>query len=187
MVTCGKLCGSPRWWRRDACQPQARRRPGGRRDQLHARLAGTDRARLGLPDGIGKAGKVVRFRPNGAPSGWTGGAAFPPCEPFSPQIEPTPERYKQYEGGDTSHGRVNRCEPPRLLSFMWAKESGDDSEVAIELIPCGENVLLVLTHRRLGDRGTMVSVASGWHTHLGILIDHLDGRVPPPFWSTHVR
>ena len=70
---------------------------------------------------------------------------------------------------------------------MWAKESGDDSEVAIELIPCGENVLLVLTHRRLGDRGTMVSVASGWHTHLGILIDHLDGRVPPPFWSTHVR
>jgi len=84
-------------------------------------------------------------------------------------------------------GRVNRCEPPRLLSFMWAKESGDDSEVAIELIPCGENVLLVLTHRRLGDRGTMVSVASGWHTHLGILIDHLDGRVPPPFWSTHVR
>ncbi len=84
-------------------------------------------------------------------------------------------------------GRVNRCEPPRLLSFMWAKESGDDSEVAIELIPCGENVLLMLTHRRLGDRGTMVSVASGWHTHLGILIDHLDGRVPPPFWSTHVR
>jgi hypothetical protein len=58
---------------------------------------------------------------NGAPSGWTGGAAFPPCEPFSPQIEPTPERYKQYEGDDTSHGRVNRCEPPRLLSFMWGE------------------------------------------------------------------
>jgi hypothetical protein len=33
----------------------------------------------------------------------------------------------------------------------------------------------------------MVSVASGWHTHLGILIDHLNARVPPPFWSTHVR
>jgi hypothetical protein len=45
----------------------------------------------------------------------------------------------------------------------------------------------VLTHRRLGDRPTMLSVASGWHTHLGILIDHLDGRVPQPFWSTYLR
>ena len=54
--------------RRDAGQPQAWRRPGGWRDQLHARLAGTDRARLGLSDGTGKAGKVVCYRPNGAPS-----------------------------------------------------------------------------------------------------------------------
>jgi hypothetical protein len=32
-----------------------------------------------------------------------------------------------------------------------------------------------------------VSVASGWHTHLGILADQLEGRDPPGFWSTHAR
>ena len=33
----------------------------------------------------------------------------------------------------------------------------------------------------------MVNVAGGWHTHLGILIDRLNDRVPPSFWSAHVR
>ena len=47
--------------RRDAGQPQARHRAEGWRDQLHARLAGTYGARLGLPDGTGKAWKVGRL------------------------------------------------------------------------------------------------------------------------------
>jgi hypothetical protein len=33
----------------------------------------------------------------------------------------------------------------------------------------------------------MRSVAGGWHTHLGILVDHLNGRTPQPFWTTHAR
>jgi hypothetical protein len=33
----------------------------------------------------------------------------------------------------------------------------------------------------------MLSVAGGWHTHLGILVDQINGRVPRPFWSTHAR
>jgi uncharacterized protein YndB with AHSA1/START domain len=106
---------------------------------------------------------------------------------LSPRKEPTPERYKQYDGGVTSHGRVLRCEPPRLLAFSWGEEAGNDSEVTFELTPRGEDVFLVVTHRRLADRAAMVSVASGWHTHLAILIDHLDGREPRPFWSTHAR
>ena len=32
----------------------------------------------------------------------------------------------------------------------------------------------------------MVNVASGWHTHLDVLIDDLEGREPRPFWSTYV-
>jgi hypothetical protein len=48
-------------------------------------------------------------------------------------------------------------------------------------------VVLVLTHRRLSGRAGMVSVGSGWHTHLDILLDHLGGREPRPFWSTHAR
>ncbi len=45
-------------------------------------------------------------------------------------------------------------------------------------------MLLVLTHRRLTPT-EMLGVAGGWHTHLGILVDHLNGRTPQPFWSTY--
>jgi uncharacterized protein YndB with AHSA1/START domain len=83
-------------------------------------------------------------------------------------------------------GRVTRCDPPHLLSYTWGSEP-DASEVTFELTPQGEEVLLVITHRRLGDRGTMISVASGWHTHLGILTDLLKGGKPRPFWATKTR
>jgi uncharacterized protein YndB with AHSA1/START domain len=102
---------------------------------------------------------------------------------LTPHAETPPERFHKRERG-VVRGRVTRCEPPRLLSYTW----GDaDSEVTFELSPQDDKVLLVLTHRRLPDRTTMVSVASGWHTHLGILIDRMDGREPQPFWSTYLR
>lgn len=106
---------------------------------------------------------------------------------LSPHKEPTPERYRKYDEGVTSYGRVARCEPPNLLAFSWGEESGNDSEVTFELTPRGEEVFLVVTHRRLADRKAMVSVSSGWHAHLAILIDHLEGHEPRPFWSTHAR
>ena len=63
----------------------------------------------------------------------------------------------------------------------------NNSEVTFELTPREDCVLLVLTHRRLGERATMLSVASGWHTHAAILLDSLDGRAPRGFWTTHAR
>lgn len=101
---------------------------------------------------------------------------------LSPRVEPTPERFKQFDGGCSLFGQVTRCEPPQLLSFTW----GADGEVTFELSPRGQDVVLVLTHRRLA-RTQFVSVASGWHTHLGILEDHLQGAEPRPFWSSHAR
>ena len=95
----------------------------------------------------------------------------------------TVREYKQYEGGATVHGRVTRCDPPRLLSYTWGEAAGYESEVTFELSEADGRVLLVLTHRRLDDRATMLDVAAGWHTHLGILTDQLEGRVPAPFWS----
>lgn len=74
-----------------------------------------------------------------------------------------------------------------MLSYTWGEAWGEDSEVTFELIPRGADVIMVLTHRRLVGRDSMVSVASGWHTHVGILIDVLNGREPPGFWSTHAR
>ncbi len=48
-------------------------------------------------------------------------------------------------------------------------------------------VLLILTHRRLGnDPTTLISVGAGWHTHLGILTDRLEGNQTEGFWSVHV-
>jgi uncharacterized protein YndB with AHSA1/START domain len=101
---------------------------------------------------------------------------------LSPHVEPTPARFKHFEGGCKQEGRVTRCEPPRLLAYTW----GGDSEVTFELTPRDEDTLLVLTHRRLNP-DDMVSVASGWHTHLGILVDHARGAVPAGFWSMHAR
>jgi uncharacterized protein YndB with AHSA1/START domain len=97
--------------------------------------------------------------------------------------ETPPEKYRKHEGCVEVRGRVTRCEAPRLLSYTWR----DDSEVTFELSPQDDKVVLVLTHRRLPDRATMVSVASGWHTHVGILVDRMSEREPQPFWSTYVR
>ena len=92
-----------------------------------------------------------------------------------------PERFREKCAGDIPlHGVVTACDPPRLLSYTF----GDAGEVTFELKPEGKDVLLVLTHRRLADRETMVSVASGWHSHLAILIDTLNGKEPRPFWTT---
>lgn len=96
-----------------------------------------------------------------------------------------PERYKKMECGHTMVGRITRCEPPRLLAYTWGNPT--DSEVTFELTPRGAKVLLVVTHRRLPDRKGMVSVASGWDAHVGILEDVLEGREPRGFWSTHAR
>jgi uncharacterized protein YndB with AHSA1/START domain len=106
---------------------------------------------------------------------------------LSPITEPTPEKFKQYESGDVSYGRVMRSEPPHLLTFRWKEAADDESEVTFELSEQGEHVLLVLTHTRLRDRRAMVSVSGGWHAHLDVLVDHLNGHTPKPFWSTYER
>jgi len=100
--------------------------------------------------------------------------------------EPTPEKYQKYEGYKST-GEVTRCEPPRVLTFLWGEEKGPPSEVTFELSPRGKEVLLVLTHRRLASRGNMVGVSGGWHIHLAILSDILHGVPPRPFWSNHAK
>lgn len=83
-------------------------------------------------------------------------------------------------------GRVTQYDPPCLLSYTWG-DGPDASEVTFQLTPQGKNVLLVIIHRRLGDRTKMVRVGSGWHAHLDIFEDHLGGRNLRPFWATRAR
>jgi len=99
--------------------------------------------------------------------------------------EQTPEKYRDMPMGFT--GRVIRCEAPRLLVFTWMESHGEHSEVTFELAPRAAQVLLTITHRKLQDRGTLLSVAGGWDTHVGILDDVLNDRPPRGFWSTHAR
>src|SRR5262249_43939514 len=87
-----------------------------------------------------------------------------------PTGEQAPQRFLKYSG-HTLHATVTRVEPPRLLSFTWG--DAGNSEVTFELAPRGDEVLLVLTHRRLGTRKDVLSASGGWHVHLDALADRL--------------
>lgn len=100
--------------------------------------------------------------------------------------DPPPPKYAQYAGESRFHGTVTACDPPRLLAYTWGGDD-DESEVSFELAPVGDRVRLVVTHRRLATRDDMIGVAGGWHAHLDILADRLEGRTPAGFWATHTR
>ncbi|MFZ5637487.1 MAG: SRPBCC family protein [Pseudomonadota bacterium] len=101
-----------------------------------------------------------------------------------------PEKYREYENSGSMFGRITRCEPPFRLAYTWTDLPGDideeDSEVSFELASEGDRVRLALVHRRLQPH-ELLSVAGGWHAHLGILEDRLANRPPRPFWRTHTR
>jgi uncharacterized protein YndB with AHSA1/START domain len=75
--------------------------------------------------------------------------------------------------------RITEVDPPRKLSFTW-EGSGD---VTFELERQGDEVLLTVIHRRLPDRGTLLKVAAGWHTHLDVWAARAAGKEPEPFWE----
>jgi uncharacterized protein YndB with AHSA1/START domain len=98
---------------------------------------------------------------------------------LSPHKVAPPERFKEMdEKGHVSRERVLRVDPPRLLVMSWGT-----SEVMFELVPEGKNVRLILTHRKLPTRAEMVQTSGGWHTHLAILVERANGRVPKAFWT----
>lgn len=110
---------------------------------------------------------------------------------LSPESGETPERFKKYEETPCEFtGKVTRCEPPHVLALTWGGTTADCSEVTFELTAIkgkdgkSDKVLLTLTHRRLPNRGEKLSVSGGWHTHLDVLVDHLNGETPKFFWKT---
>jgi uncharacterized protein YndB with AHSA1/START domain len=103
--------------------------------------------------------------------------------------DPPPPKYAKHGVESRLHGRITACQPPRLLAYTWGEGLGEASEVRFELSAHGEDVRLIVIHSRLatGDHDDMISVAGGWHAHLGILADRLNGRTPAGFWATHTR
>jgi uncharacterized protein YndB with AHSA1/START domain len=99
--------------------------------------------------------------------------------------EPIPEQYKQLEKGHSMDAKITRCDPPHVLAFTWGKQA--DSEVVIELSKRGNEVLLVLTHGRMPDRKGLLGITGGWHTHLDVLEELLNGHPSSGFWKKIVR
>ena len=98
--------------------------------------------------------------------------------------ENTPPQYAKYDGTHISECEITRCDPPRILAFLWGKPSdGQQQEVTIALSPKGEEVLLRLTHRCLSGSKRMQGFAAGWHAHLRFLDAWMEGREPGGFWQ----
>ena len=97
-----------------------------------------------------------------------------------------PDKYKDMPECVSFSGSVTRCEPPHVIAHTWEFD-GEPSEVCYELTAIEDRVRLVLTHTRLNNAEMMLSVCGGWHAHLDILIDVLDGTEPQLFWPLHTE
>lgn len=105
---------------------------------------------------------------------------------LSPIAEDVPEKYQHYCGTTELLGSIIAIDPPRLLAYTWNEGEAPDSEVTFELEPKGDMTRLVITHRKLPDLETTVGVSGGWHAHVGIMIQVLEGKTPEPFWTTYI-
>ncbi|PZV39475.1 SRPBCC family protein [Mesorhizobium kowhaii] len=97
--------------------------------------------------------------------------------------EPAGERPPGFPAVHSMQGEITEIEPPHRLVITWGSTGG----VTFELTPQGEDVLLTIVHRRLGDRSLMLNIAPGWHMHLDILAARLRGEQPEPFWDGWAR
>ncbi|MEN0038065.1 MAG: SRPBCC family protein [Cellvibrio sp.] len=106
---------------------------------------------------------------------------------LSPENDIPPPKYSDCAGDVSMLGKVTACEPLRLLSYIWNAGSDAESEVSFELEQQQDRVKLIVTHRRLNNAAERLSVAGGWHTHLNILRDILQGKTPQGFWRVHTQ
>ena len=97
--------------------------------------------------------------------------------------DPPPNKYCGLPEHMNYEGKVIACEPKSLFSHTWIDE-GVFTEVTYELLETSDGVLLTLTHRMIAD-DMLMGVLGGWHTHLDILVDVMNGKEPRPFWKTH--
>lgn len=107
---------------------------------------------------------------------------------LSKEKEELPEKYKDIGETSTSFGEVTLYEPFSLLGYTWDEGDEGISEVIFELSQQSpSSVLLVLTHKRIPiNKDFKVGLGAGWHTHLNILRDVLEGKPAKGFWKVHM-
>lgn len=144
----------------------------------------------------GPVEKIWAFLTDGEKRGeWFASGALPakPGEHFelkfkhsnlSPHKSPPPDRFKDMDkNGFVSKERLLALEPMRRIVHTFGQENPPPSEVEFLLTPEGNKVRLTLTHRKIPDRAYAVNISGGWHSHLSILQDKAEGKVPPAFWD----
>lgn len=97
--------------------------------------------------------------------------------------DPPGRRPEGMKGDGRKTATILLAEPPHRLAYDWH----DVGEVRFELAAQGAEVLLRLTHRRVPNRSTLLSVSAGWHAHLDLLAARLRGTEPAPHWDHWTR
>lgn len=95
---------------------------------------------------------------------------------------PPGERPEGFSSEHRMQSHITALDAPRRLAFTWR-----DGEVAFELEPKGEHVLLTVLHTGISDRSNMLMIGAGWHMHLDVLVARAEGGEPEPFWDGWVR
>lgn len=108
-------------------------------------------------------------------TGWIGEGSIEPREGGAVNI-----------GEGHIRGTVTRWKPPHLLTYTWnVFNPGDDESpypetyVTFELKDHSDGVLLILTHRPIGE-GFEAQTMMGWHTLLDMLAAVVRGVEPEP-------
>lgn len=100
---------------------------------------------------------------------------------------PTPETH-QDSGDQNMTGIVRVYDPPHHLAFSWpSAEAEAPTEVVIRLTETEQGVRLHLRHEKLLSDAYKSGASAGWHTHLDILSDLLNGREGRDFWEYFLR
>jgi uncharacterized protein YndB with AHSA1/START domain len=97
--------------------------------------------------------------------------------------EPSGKRPEGFSEEMRMTSRILELQKHKRLVITW----GESGEVAFELHPEGDEVLLTVTHRRITDRANLLMVGAGWHMHLDILGATLNGTRPELFWDGWLR
>jgi len=92
--------------------------------------------------------------------------------------DPPGKRPDGFDAENRMDSTILEYDAPRRLVFTWA--GGD---VAIDLQPKGDKVLLTLVHRGISDRRNLLMIGAGWHQHLDTLVARASGEKPEPFWD----
>lgn len=87
-----------------------------------------------------------------------------------------------FTSGCEAPGRVDVCEPPRRLLVTMRPGQDDQTVIEAEILPAGDQTLLVLEERGLS-LDELASHGAGWQAHVEDLAAHLDGR-PAAVWRT---